>query len=284
MTVGAAVAAIERSDLGFKGSHSYEFGIYQGRSMDILSKVLAKDTFMWGLDSFEGLPATSTDQPGWQMGGYSSDPRALLRKSVGKNRVGFVKGFYNESLTGTLKESRGMQTARYIGIDCDLYESTVVALDWAFKSGVVAPGTLIGYDDWWVLPCSGKSTHPLSSGEGLAHLEISQKYDVEFVCIGGPCHKQALVSQQKGHNGACSLFGTWGPLFMVASIGSGRQNTGFEMSSDEVAEFMKANGMCAMHHTLFGGESNGQVANAGSTSAAKAKGSLRRRPRANGHS
>ena len=38
-------------------------------------------------------------------------------------------------------------------------------------------GTLIGYDDWWVDPCSagGEELHPMDVGEGRAHVEIVNK-------------------------------------------------------------------------------------------------------------
>ena len=254
MTVGGAVKAVEDSRMGVPHGHAYEVGVFQGRSMEILSKVL-KVEMLWGLDSFEGLPESSTEQPGWEKGGYSSDPRVTLTKRIGKDRVGFVKGYYDASLTDDLVAARGMKPAVYLGIDCDLYESTIAAMDWAFRgTGVAVPGTVVGYDDWWVLPCSERGgTHPLSSGEGRAHREISERYDVEFVCIGGPCHHRAVAvaSQQRGKGGACDLFGTWGPLFLVASIGKGRNSTGFDMSQEDVDAFMKTSRMCLMHQKLF---------------------------------
>ena len=86
-----------------------------------------------------------------------------------------------------------MQPAKFIDIDCDLYASTKEALDWAFKAKIAQPGTLIGYDDWWTLSCDAEHLfatsdpvgHPLLSGEGRAHLEITRAYGVRFRCITG---------------------------------------------------------------------------------------------------
>ena len=36
---------------------------------------------------------------------------------------------------------------RYVDVDCDLHTSSVDALAWLFESGLVAVGTLFGYDD-----------------------------------------------------------------------------------------------------------------------------------------
>ena len=67
--------------------------------------------------------------------------------------VDLVNGFYDKSLTKTLPAERGMRPARYIDIDCDLHGSTVTALEWLFEHKLAVPGTLVGYDDWWVVPC-----------------------------------------------------------------------------------------------------------------------------------
>ena len=64
-----------------------------------------------------------------------------------------MKGFYSESLTPTLVQELGMKPAAYIDIDCDLYISSKQALAYMFEQKLAVPGTLIGYDDFWVNPC-----------------------------------------------------------------------------------------------------------------------------------
>ena len=49
-----------------------------------------------------------------------------------------------------------MLPASYIDVDCDIYTGSIQALEWAFRSGVAQVGTVIGYDDWWVMPCSAE--------------------------------------------------------------------------------------------------------------------------------
>merc|ERR1712050_564657 len=133
-----------------------------------------------------------------------------------------------------------MKVAQYVDIDCDLHSSTVSVLEWMFSSGLIQRGTLIGYDDWWSLPCEGnkieRKASPLDSGEGLAHVQLSKKYSVRFMCIGGPCkitdayHFQPFY--QSVRSVSCTPWSTWAPIFLVEGIGVSPNeiNHGFEMS------------------------------------------------------
>merc|ERR1719401_1555859 len=108
----------------------------------------------------------------------------------GAEKANFVVGWYSDTLVSGLREDRGMSPAFYVDVDSDLYTSSIQALDWLFASGLVMPGTLVGYDDFWVNPCSkgGEQLHPLQTSEGRAHREIAEKYNVQFRCVAGSCH------------------------------------------------------------------------------------------------
>lgn len=93
--------------------------------------------------------------------------RRKLMRYIREERVSFVRGFYNESLTRTLATDEHMQPALFVDIDCDLYISTIQALDWLLRSRLVVPGTLIGYDDW---VAGGPG------GQARAHEEMSRKW------------------------------------------------------------------------------------------------------------
>lgn len=184
-----------------KSFYVYEFGVHTGKSMIELRKLL-KPTKMFGFDSFRGLPETrKTNIHDWKLGHYASDNRKKLSVYP---EFQFVSGWYNESLNDSIVDQLKMRKASYIDIDCDLYESAFEALDFVFRNKIAVPGTLIGYDDIWVIPCTNESFHPLSVGEGLAHLQIAQKFNVEFECV----------------NAACSdVPSGWGTIFRVKSIG-----------------------------------------------------------------
>jgi hypothetical protein len=179
---------------------------------------------------------------------YSADPRQALLKDLGASKVDFVAGFYSTSLTEGVAEKRGMKPAQYIDIDCDLYVSTKDALGWAFRAGIAVPGTLIGYDDWWVLPCSDGTSRPLEVGEGLAHREIADRFDVEFACVAGPCaanNSFARTNQNRDPRfQRCGAHGTFGPIFVVVSIGQGRGAHGFATGDQGITAFLRESADC----------------------------------------
>ena len=72
-------------------------------------------------------------------------------------------------------------------IDCDLYVSSVQALDFMFRNRLIVSGTLIGYDDWWVVPCVAKNRwiSALEVDEGLAHAEMAKRLRCRVYLLGG---------------------------------------------------------------------------------------------------
>ena len=142
-----------------------------------------KGAFMYGFDSFEGLPEEADGhgkQLDFRKGHFNSGDirESLLKELGGPELVTFVKGFFNESLTSGL--ARGLRPAAYIDVDVDLFISTKQLLMWIFENQLAAPGTIIGYDDWWLNACSrgGDRESPLDSGEGKAHAEIAEEFGV----------------------------------------------------------------------------------------------------------
>ena len=114
-----------------------------------------------------------------------------------------------------------MKPAAYVDIDCDLYDSSLLALDWMFNSSLIVPGTLIGYDDFWVMPCSGGPggsyvrEHPWRTGEWAAHTDIAHKYRVTFSCVAGLCREPTSLDPPT----VTDLFYLITPIFLVRSIG-----------------------------------------------------------------
>ena len=83
-----------------------------------------------------------------------------------------------------------MRTARYVDVDCDFYDSTLEAMEWMYRSELIVPGTLIGFDDWWTIPCAtpeGAAWQPSETGEWRAFAEMARKYGVRLQCVGGAC-------------------------------------------------------------------------------------------------
>jgi len=107
----------------------------------------------FAFDSFEGLPASS-DNPGqeeWAEGAYACSQdqfRDLLRgDGVNLKDVVLVPGFYDVSLRPAVKEEHRLRRAAIVHIDCDLYESTIQALD--FVTDLLVQGSILIFDDWF---------------------------------------------------------------------------------------------------------------------------------------
>jgi len=222
----------------------YEFGVWKGDSMKLLRKSFGLPTRMWGFDSFVGLPETLGDvkQHEWNTHVFRADffnTTRLAETLGGSDVAAFIRGFFNESLTPNLRSQRGMGPAEYIDVDCDLYISSRQALDWAFTTGVAVPGTLVGYDDWFVNPCSkgGEALHPLETGEGKAHTEIAEKHGVRFRCVSGRCTPGAFDN---------STMSGVGIVFVVEAVGV-KPESGFHWSREELASFKKNDRIC--NHT-----------------------------------
>ena len=103
-------------------------------------------------DSFEGLPepvgpdAASRD---FVKGKYAASQAhfeaALRANGVPMSRVDVVPGWFSESLTPALRQR--LAPAAIVTVDCDLYESAKVVLD--FMTPLLQPGTVIVFDDWF---------------------------------------------------------------------------------------------------------------------------------------
>ena len=132
---------------------------------------------------------------------------AKLEGYVKDSRVGWVKGFFNESLTPLLASERQMRPALYVEIDCDLYSSSVDALTWLFEQGLIVEGT--------VLNVQGEQYHedcflceeceaPLQSGFMVnnslnycvdCHTDL---FSDKCAGCGFPCTSGSLLALEKG--------------------------------------------------------------------------------------
>ena len=240
--VGPAVRALHPSGLNLQ--HVYQFGVFAGNSMRQLNKMLRPHT-LWGIDSFEGLP--KTQQPNihdWRAGAWAADPR----NASWPHNVRWVAGWYDQ-LDDALVSTLGMQPAAYVDIDCDLYDSARAALDFAFRNRLIAEGTLVGYDDWHVLPCGDPAANAtadaaLRSGEGRAHLEMSERYLVEWRCVGGSCGCKPTpnATTMRGRSGGRHV--SWGAIFRVVSIGK-RVDAGYDGARRDFARRFFVSPDCA---------------------------------------
>lgn len=164
------------------GGDYLEFGVWKGRSFVrayhmrnyVKDKRLSKMKF-YAFDSFSGLPEIKGDKDGssseFKKGDYSCDlptfRNTLKNKSVNLNDVVIVPGWYDRVLNNETKKSLDLKRASIVYVDCDLYESTVLVLN--FITDYVVDGTVIIFDDWFCF-----NANP-NKGEQRAFREWLQK-------------------------------------------------------------------------------------------------------------
>lgn len=145
-----------------------EFGCGGGYSISSMAKYIIKyNAFnkLYGFDSFAGLPR---DEGQWKRGWFSFSLDYVKNTIHGlESIITLIPGIYEESLTDELKEtlSKEINRTAIISIDCDLYSSTVTALN--FCRDWIKDGTTIVFDEW-------------SGGESKAWKEFVDKYDINY--------------------------------------------------------------------------------------------------------
>lgn len=159
-----------------------EFGVYQGESIRFWANSQPHpDSRFFGFDSFEGLPGD------WYR------PYETLKKghfSTGGNipdiddpRVRFVKGWFNETLPGFLKDYKPAGRL-VLYLDADLYSSTLCVLTALHEH--LKPGSVIVFDDFDcpvdMLPAlDGFATAYGAKYRVLAHSEGYRQLAVELI-------------------------------------------------------------------------------------------------------
>ena len=155
-----------RHTVSLKGDF-LEFGVYDGTSFSNAYFAFRKAHLqaakrwniefirprMFAFDSFAGLPeigGMDTSGP-FKTGDYAYSESGFLN-NLKKNEVDLsvvvtVKGFYNDTLNDATRKKYDIKKARIIHIDCDLYESAKVVLD--FVTPTIQEGTIIIFDDWF---------------------------------------------------------------------------------------------------------------------------------------
>ena len=138
-----------------------EFGVSEGNTFiaayhfaKAMGKNLEKMRFV-GFDSFEGLPEIKgIDKKGFEHfreGSYSFDYASLVKRlkssGVRGDKIKIIKGWYSDTLNKKTLEEESLKKAAIIYVDCDLYESTLLVLD--FVKSLIQEGTIIAFDEFY---------------------------------------------------------------------------------------------------------------------------------------
>ena len=185
----------------------YEFGVFAGLSLYIFDYIFScnnKIKKIHGFDSFKGLPAEKNDKlnkPEWSEGFLSviSGPNQLsenvntveeakefiLKKWNFTFKINLIDGFYCDSLNENTYKKYNMDKASIIDFDADQYTSTIECWDFIIKNNILQIGTLLFYDDWGI-------ENEYLYGESKAHLEFTQKYNIECIELYDSQHGQKI--------------------------------------------------------------------------------------------
>jgi hypothetical protein len=170
----------------FINGHILEFGVFQGKSINILAENFNKET-IYGFDSFEGLPEdwVTNDGPIKHVKGYFS---VDVLPEVKKNVV-LVKGFFDQVLEEWIRNSN-LNQIRLLHIDSDLYSSAIYVLN--TLNEFIVPGSIIIFDELY--PWSSEEAYSnWKDGEWKALVEWVTFFDRKFEIVCRNNHQQTAI-------------------------------------------------------------------------------------------
>ena len=142
---------------GTYGSY-LEFGVFTGSSFNFAMKVNKKIEKIFGktncefigFDSFKGFGKINEDDknPRFKDHIFSVDEKKVLKnieKCSKGQKMRIVKGFFEDTIKNKTTNDLNIGKARVVLIDCDLKESTRLALE--FIKASIQEGTIILFDD-----------------------------------------------------------------------------------------------------------------------------------------
>ena len=153
-----------------------EFGVFKGTTINHLARQVPERHF-YGFDSFEGLPEH------WTGARYSpvNFNRRGKKPKVSAN-VSLIKGWFDATLPAFLARETG--SIGFIHIDCDIYASTMTALELTIPR--LTPGAVIVFDEFFNY--KGYELH-----EYKAFFELAQRFDLAYRFIGYAGQQVAVV-------------------------------------------------------------------------------------------
>lgn len=151
-----------------------EFGVASGHSLRMIKRVMP----VIGFDSFEGLPEDWRE--GFPKGAFANEENQLPPYV---NNAMIVPGLFEDTAVGF-----PFPPLALVHIDCDLYSSTVTALD--AVADHIGPGTIIVFDEMQGYP--GWEDHEAKAWDEfcakyrvISHRIAEHDQEVAFLITGG---------------------------------------------------------------------------------------------------
>ena len=126
----------------------------KNRAKEAFKKITKNQVRFFAFDSFAGLPPVEgidREHPHFHEGRYDctqDEFEGILKQAeVSLEKVVIVPGFYGDTLNQDTKIKYDLRNASIVMIDCDLYSSARIVLD--FILDLIVEGTIIIFDDWF---------------------------------------------------------------------------------------------------------------------------------------
>ena len=136
-----------------------EFGVFTGSSFNFamkanrrIEKIFGKTNCEFiGFDSFKGFGEIKKEDenPRFKSHIFSVNEEKILKninKCAKGQKMRIIKGFYQDTIKNKTTSDLNIDKARVVMIDCDLKESTELALE--FIRPAIQEGTIILFDDY----------------------------------------------------------------------------------------------------------------------------------------
>lgn len=184
-------AFVVLSECGISGDY-VEFGCAAGGTFRLAHRYARRADHrarLWAFDSFQGLPASNDARdahPMWREGNFTVSLEHFLENcrmwGVKRDEFEIVQGFFSDTLArNSMHYERLPHDIAIAYIDCDMYSSTKLALD--FLAPRLKHGMILAFDDYFY--CSSTAI----AGERLAFLEFRQSLPqfnfLPFIQYGG---------------------------------------------------------------------------------------------------
>lgn len=200
------------SRVGLEGDYA-EFGVFRGEAFR--NAIRASHQAFRGspgrrfrgrflaFDSFQGLPAVpSMREAGnpYQPGEFAAS-RVEFERALGPLRrreaVEIIAGWFDATLNDETARRLRLEQLAFVNIDCDLYESTRLALE--FVTPFLRTGTILYFDDWFSCRGAMDAGEPRAAREWLAAHSQLRLVDYRTVGITG---KMFIVNVVSGEESA----------------------------------------------------------------------------------